>query len=220
MVETLQILPVILLIVPVGALLVLGLIILIRPVAVIRRIWFNGVFLPMILANPLIILETQRGSANNALSFWRIGLILVADLLLVVWVVATFRGWQIYGLASQEIEKNLTLSLEAEGFEVAVQDGEKDLPGGRVLTGRQITVVSPQGTAQLWLTEKSNEVILRAESKAGFVLLNQVLPDLRKLAPIYDFKQHAMGLLYLVLAVVFAVLSWIILFEPRFILVE
>ena len=75
------------------------------------------------------------------------------------------------------------------------------------------------GKEKIWVIERFYEVVLRASSQQGVCLVRQLLPELRQVEQPYDFRRHAVGILYMLLGVVLAVFGWIFFFEPRLILV-
>lgn len=221
MTQTLQTLQLILFAIPTLTLLAIGGVILIKPVSVINRRWYLLVFLPLLLANAAAILENDPSAgAFSSAANWRLWLVLIADLAMAVGVTLVFRGALVYGLNAAETEGLLASTLRDKGYEVHSHVGEKRVLWGSSLDARILTVNQDGQAVDLWITERFNEVIIHAESRNGFVLLKQALPEIPKVERPYDFKSHAMGILYIILAVVFAVLFWIFFFEPRLILIE
>jgi len=218
--ETLQTLQLTLFAIPVVVLIALGVVILIRPVSVISRRWFLAVFLPILLANPLALLEDNLQVGGPAVFGWRFWVILVADLAMVAWIVYSFRGFTVYGLTKEEVLTHLTAVLTEQGRSVTTRQGERSSLMGKAREGRVLSFEYEGGVEEIWIAEHFYEVHIRAESAAGRRYLRGAFASLRKMQKSYNFSRHAMGVLYIILAVVFAVFSWIFFFEPRLILIE
>ena len=62
--------------------------------------------------------------------------------------------------------------------------------------------------------------MIRVKSRGDRKALCPFLVEIRNIKNTYDFSQHAIGVLYLVIAVVLAVFGWIYFFEPRLVLIE
>jgi len=218
--QILQIMQLILFSLPIIALLGIGVVILLRPVSILSRRWTLAVFLPLLVANPLALLENNYLATSFDTLDWRIGLILVADIVLVVGAFWISQGFMVYGITAPDAEEMLVRTLEEQGLVIEVHSGEKQVLGGRVWHARILSVTTEGRTEDIWITERYNEILIRADSRVGLGILKKGLPSLRKSTRHYDFKAHAMGILYIILAIVFAVLSWIFFFEPRFILID
>lgn len=220
MTQTLQILQLVLFSLPILALLILGGVILLKSVTIINRRWYLMIFLPLLLANTLAIFENAPGSEmGNALG-WRLWLILIADIVMTIWVVLTFRGYLVFGLSADDTLELLTEHFLKEGLDVHLRTGKKRFLWGRTTDAQILTLNQIGQREELWITERFSEVLVGADSLAGSKHLRNVLGDLRRIPRPYDFKLHAVGVLYIVLGLVFAVLSWIFFFEPRLILIE
>jgi hypothetical protein len=221
MILTLKILQVSLFAVPVVALIVLGLVILLRPVAVINRRWLLLTFLPLLVANLLaaVVGDTQNGIA--LLPDWRFWAMVVVDVALAVGISIWLRGVALYGLPLATAEALCKEALEAQGYSVTARIDEKRTLLTTVPQATILTVTIEGREEEFWLTLRAGEVVVRTDSQRGMALLRQkVLPALRDHQTPYVFQAHAMGVLYLVLAVVLLTFGWIYFFEPRLVLVE
>lgn len=216
MIHTIQSLQVILFAVPVVALLAIGGVILHRPVSIVDRRGFLVILIPLLLANTLAILA-GRGELHMD---WRTWLILGADLVLIAGAVRFSRGFQVYGLTPETVEQILVNVLREKGFTVETVSTEKRDLWGKTRNAHLLSAGKAGQMHRFWLTARFNEVLIRAERWADTKHLHQALPALRVEKVSYDFKAHAVGVLYIVLALVFAVLVWIFFFEPRFILID
>ena len=216
MIQTLQILQVILFSIPILTLLAIGVTILFRPVSILNRRWFLVVLIPLLLANTLTILAGD-GDVNLD---WRAWLILGADLVLIAGAVWFSSGFIIYGLTPETVERIIADALSQIGFAVETRSTEKRDLFGKSRDARLLTAEQAGQTARLWITARFYEVLLRSEPQQGTKFLRQALPALRDEMVPYDFKTHAVGVLYIILALVFAILTWIFFFEPRFILIN
>ncbi len=197
-------------------LLIFGGLILARPVNVINRRWYLAVLLPLLLANPLAVLEDQALQTGGWMADWRIWLVLAASIGLLVYFIVTLRGTVVYGLPLDAVQASLAAAWTAEGLTVEVREGEKP-PGsaGDIL----VLAVETNGvTADIKLLARFKEVRVQPGSAEGQNLLRHALPALRKTSPTPGFTYHAASVLYLVMAVVFAVMGWIFFFEPRLVL--
>lgn len=217
MMQTLQILQVILFSIPILTLLAIGVTILFRPVSILNRGWFLVVLIPLLLANSLTILASRSGNVHMD---WRAWLILGADLVLIAGAVWFSRGLIIYGLTPETVERIVAEGLSQIGFSVDTHSTEKRDLFGRTRDARLLTAEQAGQTVLLWITARFYEVLLRPEHHQGTKFLRNALPALREEMVPYDFKTHAVGVLYIVLALVFAILTWIFFFEPRFILIN
>ncbi len=216
MTQVLQTLQVTLFALPTLILLAIGIVILRRPVSIVDRRWFLAVLIPLLLANTLSI-----AAENGQLRLdWRTWLILAADVILISAAIWLSHGFQVYGLDSEQVEQILVDSLHTQGFSVSARSAEKRDLWGRTKNARLLTAVKAGQTHLIWVTSRFNEVLVRPERAPDAAIIRQVLPTLRAEQIPYDFKAHAVGVLYIVLALVFAVLTWIFFFEPRFILIE
>jgi hypothetical protein len=216
MMQTLQILQVILFSIPILTLLAIGVIILFRPVSILNLGWFLVVLVPLLLANTLTIL----GGDGNVHLDWRAWLILGADLALIAGAVLFSRGFIVYGLTLETVERIVVDTLTQIGFAVDTYSTEKRDLFGKSRDARLLTAEQAGQTARLWITASFHEVLVRPEPQQGTKFLRQALPTLRDEMVPYDFKTHAVGVLYIILALVFAILTWIFFFEPRFILIN
>lgn len=220
LIQTIQILQLILFIIPGIVLIALGVVILVKPVSVIDRRWYWAVFLPLLLANPLALIENSPIWPGIGPINWRVGLILAADIILVIWIILTFRGYMVFGVNAEGTLSTLEETLQSMDYDVETRMGEKRVLWGRAWEARILDVSWSGQTTEIWITERFNDVVIHTDSAAGRSLLKEALPSLREVENAYVFKDHAMGILYIVLAVVFAVLGWIFFFEPRLILID
>ncbi len=199
------------------SMIILGCAILIRPVSAINRRWYLAIFLPLLIANPLALLDRT----NPPFSDWpTLIILLAADALLVVGFFLVFRGMTVYGLTLEDTQDLLIKNLKELGFNVQKKIGEKAYWLGKVKDAHILTIKRGDISEQIWLTQQFNEVILRVDSQKGWRLLKSVMPGIRKQKTTYQFSSHAMGVLFIILALVFAALTWIFFFEPRLILIE
>lgn len=218
--QTIQILQLILFIIPGIVLIAMGVVILVKPVSVIDRRWYWAVFFPLLLANPLALIENSPIWPGIGPINWRVWLILAADIFLVIWIILTFRGYMVFGMNAGETQTLLEEALQSMGYMVKMRTGEKRALWGRTWEARILDVSRAGQSTEIWISERFNEVILRSDTAAGRAVLKAALPSLRQAEKPYNFKDHAMGILFIILAVVFAVLGWIFFFEPRLIFIE
>ena len=215
MTQILQTLQVILFGIPTLVLAGIGVIILHQSVSLVNRRWFLAVLIPLLIANTLAVF-TETGPVNLG---WRTWLMLIANMVLIIGSLWVTHGIQVYGLSVEVIEQVLTAFLLQQGFIVDAHSAEKRDLWGRTRDARQLNVVKDELTHVFWITARFNEVLMRAERSADAYILKQSLPVLQEEKVPYDIKAHAVGVLYIVLALVFAVLTWIFFFEPQFILI-
>jgi hypothetical protein len=215
MIQTLQILQVILFSIPVITLLVIGILILARSVSIIDQRIFLIVFIPLLLANTLAIMEGDGLRLD-----WRAWLILIADLVLITGGLWLLHGVQVYGLKAETVETVLAETFRQQGFTVRTSHTEKRDLWGRTREACLLTVKNADERHQVWITARFNEVFIRAEHRSSRKILRPALPALQGEKVPYEFKAHVVGILYIILALVFALLTWIFFFEPRFILIE
>lgn len=220
MTPSFQTVQVILFVLPILVLFAIGLKILISPVGIIDQRWFLAVLYPLLVANSLVIAENIIGLQVNITGDWRLVLIVIADLAFFVGFALYFRGILIYGLGPEAIESALESIFAGQGYEIHISRGEKSFLWERVKDACILSVEKAGQREVLWFTTRFNEVLLRADTPAGLGLLRSALPELKKEEELYDLKTHATGILYIVLAIIFAVLTWIFFFEPRFILIS
>lgn len=213
--QILQILQVILFSIPTLTLLGIGVVILSRSVSIVDRRIYLVVFIPLLLANTLVLFE------GNGVDFnWRTWLILGADLALIIGAIWLSRGFQVYGLSAETIVNVLINAFRQHDYSVETRITEKRDLWGRTRDACILTVQKVDEEISLWIITRFNEVSIRTQQRAQTEYLHQALPSLRQKEAPYEFKSHAMGVLYIVIALVFAVLTWIFFFEPRLILVE
>ena len=216
MTQTLQALQVILFCIPILALLAIGVVILHRAVSIVDRRWFMAVLVPLLIAN---ILASFTGN-DQVNPNWRTWLMLGANAILIIGSLWVTHGFQIYGLPVETVEQVLTQFLQQQGFTVDKRSAEKRDLWGRTRDARRLLAEKNELAHVFWVTQHFNEVLVRAERKADSRILQQSMPGIRTIQIPYDIKQHAVGVLFIILALVFTVLTWIFFFEPRFILIE
>ncbi|MFU8827555.1 MAG: hypothetical protein ACNA70_08700 [Brevefilum sp.] len=216
MTQTLQVLQVFLFAIPILTLAAVGIAILYRAVSIINRRWFLAVLIPFLLANTLtIIIEPAQGTLD-----WRTWLILGANLVLILGAMWASHGFQVYGLDAQVVEQVLAKALKEQGFNVSIHSQEKQDLWGRSRDTRILTALKADHVHRFWVTTRFNEVLMRSANISDTKYLRSSLPVLQGKKVTYDFKAHAAGVLYIVLALVLGVLTWIFFFEPRFILID
>ncbi len=220
MILTLQVLQVVLFAIPILTLLIYGLLILIRPVVVIDRRWMLLVFLPLLAANLLAMWENDSVNEVTVLTDWRLWLIFATDLALGVGLTLSLRGRAIYGVSSSDAAYLIREALEKAGVNVESRIGEKRSIWTMPQNAQILTLHTQTGTEDIWFTSRAGEVLMRTSSRQGMATVRKALPAVRTVQTEYLFSAHAMGVLYLVLGVVFSVLSWIIFFEPKLLLIE
>ena len=221
MLQTLQILQMLLFAIPVLVLAGMGVYILVRPLCVIHRGWFLAAFLPLLLANPLAVATNQLVEGGSLTSDWRFWLILTADLVLaavILWIYR--RGWLVFGGDGEQAGRQLVAYFEGQGMVVAVHRDQKRALLGRQLEAQVIQVSGLGQREKILVLTRAGEVRLQAESTAGACLVRCALPDLLQAEGITDIKHRAVGVLYIVIALVIAFLGWTFFFEPRLILLE
>ena len=215
MTQTLQALQVILFAIPTLVLAGIGVIILRQSVSLVNRRWFLAVLIPLLMANTLGVF-TETGPVNLN---WRTWLMLIANTVLTIGLLWVTHGIQVYGLSLETVEQVLTASLLQQGFSVNAHSAEKRDLWGRTSNARQLNVAKDERAYVFWITARFNEVLMRAERSTDAHILRQSLPALQEEKVPYEAKAHTVGVLYIVLALVFAVLTWIFFFEPQFILI-
>lgn len=216
MTQTLQVFQVILFGIPSLVLAGIGVIILRQSVSLVNRRWFLAVLIPLLVANTLTIFTEDGLLSLN----WRTWLMLGANAVLIVGSLWVTHGIQVYGLNVEHVEQVLTESLLQQGFTVNAHSTEKRDVWGRTQDARRLSAVKGDQTHVFWITARFNEVLVRAEQSTSSKLLGKSMTTLQAEKVPYDFKAHTAGVLYIVLALVFAVLAWIFFFEPRFILID
>lgn len=214
MTQSLQILQLSLFGVSILVLLALGAVILLNPVSVINRRWYLAVFLPLLLASPAAFFSEDTVSSD-----WRTWLVAVAGVAVVVVLVVVLRGYLVYGLGVDAVESALMRFIQADGGSVKSSSAERHSFWGSGRPARVLSIVQKSQQGFIWLTSRFNEVLIQADSAEATALLRQALPALRQVdQDESDFSSRATGILYCVVALVFAVMSWIFFFEPRLVL--
>lgn len=218
--ETIQVLQVILFAIPVAALWMMGILLILRPVNIINRRWGLLIFMPLLAANVLAVLENYLSSEQGVMLGWEVWLILGVDLVLGVVFWLNSRGFLVYGITAGALEEALTGLYREKGASAAPRLEEERLFLDGRRTARILTVEKGHQIAEIKITERFNETVIQAQSKEGREMLKSVFPMLRRMANGSRTKSRAVGVLYLVLGLVFSVLSWIFFFEPRLFLIE
>ncbi len=213
--QVLQILQVVLFSIPILTLLGIGMIILFRTVSIIDRRIFMVVFIPLIIANTLALIE-----GDGIFNHWRTWLILGADLVLIIGSLWFSHGFQVYGLEPEAVIDILSETLRQQGYTVETMAAQKRDLWGRTRDACILTAQKADNKYPIWIVTRFNEVSIRTQQRRDSGMLHPIIPVLYQQKVPYDFKDHAAGLLYIVLAVVVAFLSWLFFFEPRLILIE
>lgn len=215
-----QFLQIILFSIPVLTLFVMGLLILIRPVTTFNRKWFLLVFIPLLLANPIAIFADETLVPGDIFSDGLFWVVLGVDLVLAVLSFLALQGTVIYGVTPEQVITTLEKSLLGAGNAIEQVEGEwktfwRVIPNATILTWKNN---DEQGTCTI--TAQAGEVTIRAKSGTALKQLRPFLGSIDPLEKGYKFDRHAVGILYLVLAIVLAVFGWIYFFEPRLILIS
>lgn len=213
--QVLQILQVILFSIPIFTLLGIGVVILSRAVSTVDRRIFIVVFIPLLLANTLALFE-----GDGILVNWRTWLILGADLVLIIGILWFSHGFQVYGLDPETVVNVLSEALSQQGYTVETREAQKRDLWGRTRDACILTAQKGEITYPVWIVSRFNEVSIQTQQRSDSGMLPTIIPALKQQDVPYEFKDHAAGLLYIVLAVVLAFLSWLFFFEPRLILIE
>ena len=219
-VEVLKILQVILFSIPVLALLVFGLVILLRSIAILNRKWLLLVFLPLVLANIVAIFTNETLVFQTLVIDWQFWLILGVDLALVAVSAITMRGYAVYGLTPEQVEQALVQAMMDAGYTATTAQGEWKSNGGRASEAIIIIWEGGGKSRSCAITSRMGEVMICTKSRSDLKPLSAFIGKIRHINNAYEFSQHAVGVLYLVIAFVLAVFGWIYFFEPRLILIE
>lgn len=218
--ETLTIIQIGLFALPILSLFSLGVVILAKPVNVINRRWYLAVIAPLLLANPLVIIENNLRSAGAASLNWRFWVVLVVDILLLVGITWWFRGYLVYGLSAAEVEAILVHAFEVQGLDVRMNIGVKSSLLGWAGDAHVLTVMDQGQPMDIWISERYREVLLQTDTKRGYQLLKAELSSLRETDQPYRINAHIMGILFIIFAIVLAVMLWIFFFEPKLIQID
>ncbi len=219
-VQILKILQVILFSIPIMALLVIGLIILSRSIAILNRKWLLLVFLPLLMANIVAIFTNESLGFQTLVADWQFWLILGVDLALVVVGAITLRGYAVYGLTPEQVEQALVQAMADAGYTATTAQVEWKSNWGRAAEAIIITWEAEGQSRSCAITSQTGEVMIRTKSRSDLKPLSAFIGEIRQINNAYEFSQHAVGVLYLVIAFVLAVFGWIYFFEPRLILIE
>ena len=220
MLQTLQIAQLVLFLLTPLSLLVIGLLILFKPVSVIPRIWHMAVFLPLIIANLFAVFENQLVLQNKITLDVNVWLLLIIDLVLTGAIVFSFRGWMVYGLNAERVQELLLSYFKEKGLVWTAERRERKNTYGRASDAIRISVQFVGKHGEIWIIDRFNEVLVQVDSRVGACLLKSLWSSFVKIEVSRSFKQRATGIIYIVLAVIFAVMSWIFFFEPRLTLLE
>ncbi|MCB2214362.1 hypothetical protein KQH50_03085 [bacterium] len=213
--EVLQVIQVALFAIPTIYFLVLGLLILLKPVVVLSRRWLLLVFLPLLVANPVAFAEANLRNDVAVVTDWTFWALLGVDLLLAGAVVWLLRGFSVYGLSEVQVRDGVTAALQAAGWQVDVSQAERKTLLSKAQQVTVFTVERDGACETFWLMGRAGEVTVRSRSRSVFGHLRPVLAALQATPASDGMQSRALGILYLVLGVVFAVLTWIYFFEPR-----
>jgi hypothetical protein len=186
-----------------------------RSVLVLSRRWLLLVFLPLLVANPLAFIEANLRNDVTVITDWAFWVLLGVDLLLAGGVFWLFRGYSVYGLSEAQVRDGLADTLRAEGRRVEVSQAERKTLLSRAQHVTVLTIGQDGAAETLWLMGRAGEVTVGSRSRAVMGLLRPALTALRAEPSADGTRSRALGILYLVLGVVFAVLTWIFFFEPR-----
>ena len=217
MAQTLTIIQIGLFALPMLSLFGLGVVILVKPVNVINRRWYMAVIAPLLLANPLVVLDNTLRSVGEISLGWRFWVVLVVDILLLVGITWQFRGYLVYGLSALEIEDLLTQAFTKKGLEVQKNIGVKSSLLGWAGDAVVLTLTQEGQPVDFWISERYREVLLQADTKDSYHLLKSTLSPLRETDQPYRINAHIMGILFIIFAIVLAVMLWIFFFEPKLI---
>ena len=217
MAQTLTIIQIGLFALPMLSLFGLGVVILVKPVNVINRRWYMAVIAPLLLANPLVVLDNTLRSVGEISLGWRFWLVLVVDILLLVGLTWRFRGYLVYGLSVSDIEETLARAFESQGLDVRKNIGVKSSLLGWTGDAQVLTVVEESQPTDIWISERYREVLLQADTKQGYQRLKGELHVIRETDQPYWINAHIMGILFIIFAFVLAVMLWIFFFEPKLI---
>ena len=220
MLETLQILQISFFAVTILGLFILGLLILARPVFFFHRRWFLLIFLPLLLANPLALVEEYALLESAPAPSWRLCVTLAIDLGLIAAGLWLLSGWLVYGLSEKETANAFQAWCEAQGWELTHQPDIRNTWWGGSRQAQLFQVSKKDQTHVFWLLSQGSEVRLEGETPEANFFLRKALPALNQTNRPYQFQEHLTGILYIVLAIVLTVLGWIFFFEPRLILIE
>lgn len=216
--EILANLQLILFFIPIVSFCVLGLFILLKPVLVVNRRWFLAVVVPLLFANPLALIESSLDNNYRLATDWQFWLVLLVDIALLVGSILIFRGYLVFGLEKSAIMKMLADRLQEKKITTRLRVGDKDGKWRVSPDALILTVELNDKDEDIWVTESMGEVHIRAESKRSLKMVHDAMPTIKQLKKPYRFKQHMMGVLYIVLAVVLGVFGWIFFFEPRLVI--
>jgi hypothetical protein len=220
MLQFLQILQISLFILTVLGLILLGLLILIKPVLIFHRRLYILVFLPLLLANLLALFEGCALLEETPSLDWRLWLVLAFDLGLLAAGFGLLKGWLVYGLTEDAAADALQAWFTAQNWEVNPHPGVRNTWWGGKRQALCIQVEGEDQTDLFWVLSQGSEVRLQGETRQSEKRLAKALPALRRIERPYHLQDHLSGVLYIVLAVVLVVLGWIFFFEPRLILIN
>lgn len=206
--------------IPVASLAAIGLFILLKPVAIISRRWYLAVVIPMLLANPLALIENNLENNFSLAADWQFWLVLVVDAALLVGSILIFRGYLIFGLGKFEVMDVIAGHFQERGIASQVHAGDRNDKWRVSPNALILTIDFTDKNEDLWVTENMGEIHLRTDSKRSLKIARDAMLAIKRMKKSYIFKQHVMGILYIVLAVVLGVFGWIFFFEPRLIIIE
>jgi len=218
--QIIQVIQVILFCSPVITLLILGFVILIKPISVIDQRLFLVVFIPLLLANMLAVVEESLSNGNPLGNNWRFWLTLMVDISLILMVLFAFRGVLIYGMSAAQVEAALTQVFRGRGVLVRSHAVKRRTVLGGEQNARALDIHRSDQHKPIYIMDKVNEVLIQGLSRAAAADMSKALPDGESQGNAHQVQSHRIGVLYLVLALIFAVVVWIFFFEPRLVLIE
>jgi hypothetical protein len=218
--QSLQILQIGLFAIPVLGLVTIGLLILIKPILILHRRYFLILFIPLLLANPLALLEETLLPGENTTLDWRLWIVLAVDLGLILAGYWLLGGWQIYGLSEAGATDAIKSWFNEHGWAIDAEVSARTTWWSNKRQARRFQAERENETLIFWLTIQGNEIQLQGENRKTQKYLRQMLANLQHAEKVFQIQEHMAGVLYIILGIVLAVLVWIFFFEPRLILIE
>lgn len=198
-------------------LFVIGFIILLKPVVILHQRWLILVILPLLLANSLsLFLNISEGMALQP-SDWRFWLVIAADIAIIVYLVRNLRSYEVHGLRAIRAADLLEQSWQSAGSPVRRERQELSNWWGN---SRTVDLLQIDESHSVSVSDYLNEALIRANNRETGQMLRSQFAELRAGKEARSPRLRPMGILYLVVSTVFAVLVWILFFEPRLILIE
>ncbi len=206
--------------IPILGLILLGFLILIKPIFILHRRYNLLAFVPLLLANLLALIEKFTISGGKLALNWQLVLVVAVDLSLIIGGVWLLRGWQIYGLSQVEAANTLKRWFDERGWTIITENTEKSTWWGTLHQANKGQATRGDEALTFWLTRQGNQVQLQGENRKAQHYLHQTLSSLQHVEKPDQTRGHLAGVLYIILGIVLAVLVWIYFFEPRLILIE